>query len=73
MFVKGIMRREVVQDNCLYCVNYVLNKHLLTSSQAGSIDRTTRQEVEAGQREQENSGEREAPSAVLSRHRKSKM
>ena len=33
----------------LYSVNYILNKRWLVSSQAGSIDGTTTQEVEVGQ------------------------
>ena len=46
-------------DNGLYPVNCILNKHWLASSQAGSIGGTTRQEVEAGQREQEISGKKD--------------
>ena len=43
----------------------------MASSQAGSIDRTTRQEVEVGQGEQENSGKEEAhSSAVLAQTQK---
>ena len=43
----------------------------MASSQAGSIDRTTRQEVEVGQGEQENSGKEEAHSSpVLSQSQK---
>ena len=53
----------MVWDNCLYSVNYILNKRWLASSQAGSIGGTTRQEVEAGQGEQENSGKEEALSS----------
>ena len=37
----------------------------MASSQGGSIGRVTRQEVEAGQREQENSGKKKAQSAVV--------
>ena len=44
---------------------------LIGSSQVGSIGRTTRQEIEAGQQEQENSGKKEAhSSAVLSQPQK---
>ena len=58
----------------LYSVNYVLNKCWLASSQAGSIGGTTRQEVEAGQWEQENSGKDKAHSSlILSRHWRSRM
>ena len=46
----------------LYSVNYVLNKCCLASSQAGNIGWTTRQEVEAGQGEQEYSGKKETHS-----------
>ena len=53
-------------DDGLYPVNYILNKCWLASSQAGSIGGTTRQEVKAGQQEQENSGKRKAYWAVLS-------
>ena len=37
----------------------------MASSQAGSIGGTTRQEVEAGQGEQENSGKEEAHSSAV--------
>ena len=57
----------------LYFINYVLNKHWLTSSQAGSIGKTTRQEVEEGQWEQEYSVKKEGLSQVLSFHGRSKM
>ena len=58
-------------DNGLYSENYILNKFRLASSQAGSLGRTTRQEVEVGQREQENSGKEEAHfSPVLSQPQK---
>ena len=40
---------KLVWENGLYSVNYILNKHKLVSSQAGSIGGTARQEVEAGQ------------------------
>ena len=52
-------------DIGLYSVNYILNKRWLASSQAGSIGGTTRQELEAGQWEQENSGKKEVLSAVV--------
>ena len=57
------MNAHLVWDNGLYSVNYILNKCWLASSQAESIDRTTRQGVEAGQWEQENSGKKEAHSS----------
>ena len=52
-------------DSGLYSVNYILNKRWSISSQAGSIGGTTRQEVEVGQREQENSGKKEAHSSAV--------
>ena len=47
---------NLVWDNGLYSVNYILNKRWLASSQAGSIGKTTSQRVEVGQWEQEYSG-----------------
>ena len=58
-------------ENGLFSVNYILNKRWLTSSQVGSIGRSTRQEVEEDQGEQENAGKREAhSSAVLAQPQK---
>ena len=48
----------LVWDHGLYSVNYILNKGGLACSQAGSKGGTTRQEVEVGQGEQENTGKR---------------
>ena len=61
----GVVSAGVVCDSGLYYVNYILNKHWLASTQAGSIGKTTRQEVEAGQWEQENSGKEEAYSSAV--------
>ena len=58
------MKDLLVWDNGLYSVNYILNKWLLASSQAGSIGGITRQKVEAGRQEQEYSGKRILLSAV---------
>ena len=52
-------------DHGLYSVNYILNKYWLASSQAGSVGRATRQEVEVGQGEQENLGKNEAHSSAV--------
>ena len=52
----------VVQENCLYSVNHVLNKMLI--GQAGGIGGKTRQEAEVEQREREYSGKQEASSAI---------
>ena len=57
-------------DNGVYSANYILNKRWLASSQAGSIGGTTRQEVEVGQWEQENSGKRKAWPAVVTQPQK---
>ena len=58
-------------DHDLYSVDYILNKHWLASSNADSIGRTTRQEVEVCKGEQENSGKKEAhSSAVVSKPQK---
>ena len=37
----------------------------MANNQAGSISKATRQEVEVGQQEQENSGKRKGQSAVI--------
>ena len=51
-------------------VNYILNKCWLAHSQAGSIGGTTRQEVEAGQWEQDNFGKKKSiPLPSWSSHR----
>ena len=60
----------MVWDNGLNSVNYILNKQSLARGQAGSIGGTTKQEVEAGQQEQENSRKKEVPSAVLAQPQK---
>ena len=50
-----------MRENCLYSINYVLNKTVI--GQAGGVGGKTRQEVEMMQGEQENSGEEDVDSS----------
>ena len=62
----------VVQENCLYSVNHVLNKTLI--GQARGVGGKARQELEMLQEEQENSGEEEVDSShSCPDHRSSRM
>ena len=59
---RAILHIEIWYGRMIYILSIILNKCWLVSSHARSVGRTTRQEVELGQWEQENFGNKKAHS-----------